>query len=119
MPKFNKESLEAFKPAGTSVQTEYIKVGMSTCGLAAGADAIYRTFVEETKMRHLTIPVQKCGCNGMCYAEPLVEVRVAGLPTVTYGKVTKDIAVRIVEKHVVEKLLLNECIYDSRYQEPK
>jgi (2Fe-2S) ferredoxin len=119
MPKLNKESLEAFTTIGTPVQDEYIKIGMSTCGMAAGADVIYRTFVEETRMRHLTVPVQKCGCNGMCYAEPLVEVKVIGLPIVTYGKVTKDIAVRIVEKHVVEKLLLNECIFDSRYQELK
>lgn len=119
MPKLNKESLEAYKSSGAAVQDEYIKIGMSTCGLAAGADAIYRTFLEETKMRHLTIPVQKCGCNGMCYAEPLVEVKVNGLPTTIYGKVTKDIAVRIIEKHVVEKLLLNETIYDCRYQELK
>jgi (2Fe-2S) ferredoxin len=119
MPKLSKESLEAYKPAVSDISNEYIKIGMSTCGLAAGADAIYRTFLEETKMRHLTIPVQKCGCNGMCYAEPLVEVKVDGLPVTTYGKVTKDIAVRIIEKHVVEKLLLNETIYDCRYQELK
>ncbi len=119
MPKLNKESLEAFKSTGAAAQYEYIKVGMSTCGLAAGSDAVYRILVDEIKMRSLNIPVLKCGCNGMCYAEPLVEVRVSGLPTVTYGKVTEEIAIRIVEKHVVEKLLLNETIYDCRYQELK
>lgn len=119
MPQLNRGTLEAFKTAGSSLQEEYIKVGMSTCGLAAGADAIYRTFLEETKMRHMSILIQKCGCAGMCYAEPMVEVKVKGLPTVTYGKVTRDIAIRIVEKHVIEKLLLNECIYDSRYIELK
>jgi (2Fe-2S) ferredoxin len=119
MLKLDKRSLEAFKPTKTINRDEYIKIGMSTCGQAAGADVIYRTFVEETQKRHLTVPIQKCGCNGMCYAEPLVEVKINGLPTVTYGKVTKDIAVRIIEKHVVEKLLLNECIYDSLYQEIK
>lgn len=117
MSKFNQESLAAVTPQHNADTGDYIKIGMSTCGLAAGAENIYNTLVEETKMRHLPIKVQKCGCIGMCYAEPLVEVKVAGLPSVTYGKVNKDIAVRIVEKHVVEKLLLNECIYDFKYRE--
>ncbi len=116
MSKYNKEVLDTESQRQNSDTEDYIKVGMSTCGLAAGAESIYHTLVEETKMRHLTIKVQKSGCIGMCYAEPLVEVKVAGLPVVTYGKVNKDIAVRIVEKHVIEKLLLNECIYDLRYK---
>jgi NADP-reducing hydrogenase subunit HndB len=117
MPKYNREILDSISLQKKTETEEYIKVGMSTCGLAAGADSIYNTLVEETKMRHLSIKVQKCGCIGMCFAEPLVEVKVAGLPTVTYGKVNKDIAVRIVEKHVVEKLLLNECIFEFKYRE--
>jgi|WetSurMetagenome_2_1015567.scaffolds.fasta_scaffold1542614_1 (2Fe-2S) ferredoxin len=119
MPKLDKNTLNAYIDAQPSDQEEYIKVGMSTCGIAAGAEAIFKTFIEETKMRHLSIAVRKCGCGGMCYAEPIVEVKVNGLPAVTYGKVSRDIAIRIVEKHVIEKLLLNECIFDSRYIELK
>ena len=115
MSKYNKETLYAVSRQSAG-EEDYIRVGMGTCGLAAGAENIYNVLVEETKMRHLPIKVQKCGCVGMCYAEPLVEVKVNGLPTVTYGKVNKDIAVRIVEKHVVEKLLLNEVIYDFQYK---
>ena len=115
MSKYSKESLDAISRQ-TDAEEEYIRVGMSTCGLAAGAENIYNTLVEETRMRNLPIKVQKCGCIGMCYAEPLVEVKVKGLPAVTYGKVNKDIAVRIVEKHVVEKLLLNEVIYDFQFK---
>ena len=47
----------------------------------------------------------------MCYAEPLVEVKIDGLPQVTYGKVTKEIAMKIIEKHVCSKMLVNDAIF--------
>jgi len=116
MSRFNKETLDAVSNQPEVDTGDCIKVGMSTCGLAAGADIIYNTLIEETKARKIPIKIQKSGCIGMCYAEPLVEVNSAGLPPVYYGKVTKDIAVRIIEKHVVGKLLLNECIYDFKFK---
>jgi NADP-reducing hydrogenase subunit HndB len=92
---------------------EYIKVGMSTCGIAAGADEIFNTLQAEIQKRGLPVKVSKCGCIGMCFAEPLVEVKVMGLPVVRYGKVNKAVALDIVEKHLVEKQLVNGYIYDN------
>ncbi len=112
MAKLSKEELEKLskvpKDAG-----DWIKVGMSSCGIAAGAEEVYNCFTEEVKKRNLKIEVKKCGCAGSCYAEPLVEVRVEGLPTVVYGRVNKDIAVKIIEKHVISKMLVNDFIFDS------
>ena len=85
---------------------------MSTCGIAAGADEVFKTLVEESKKRNLSIEIKQCGCVGMCYAEPLVEVRVEGLPTVTYGRVDKDVAVKILEKHVCGNTLVKDHIYE-------
>jgi NADP-reducing hydrogenase subunit HndB len=93
---------------------EYISIGMSACGIAAGAEEVYKILVEEVKKRKMPIAVTKCGCIGMCYAEPLVEVKVRGMPVVTYGKVNKDTALRILEEHVSGKKLLNDCIYDVK-----
>jgi len=92
-------------------EKEWIKVGMATCGIAAGAQDIFNILKEEIKKRNLNIPVKKCGCQGSCYAEPLVEVKVEGLLPITYGRVDKDLAIKIVEKHVVGKMLINDAVY--------
>ncbi len=47
-----------------------IKVGMASCGIAAGADEVYDYLQENVE----NIDIIKVGCIGYCYAEPLVEV---------------------------------------------
>ncbi len=92
----------------------YIKVGLSTCGIAAGADEVFDVLVSELKTRGIDIPVARCGCAGMCYAEPLVEVKVEGMPKVLYGKINTEMAMKIVRKHIVGKKLLNNHIYSIK-----
>jgi (2Fe-2S) ferredoxin len=91
---------------------DWIKVGMSSCGIAAGAEDLFNFFVAEVKKRNLQVEIKKCGCAGACYAEPLVEVNVEGLPLVTYGLVNKDVAIKILEEHVILKKLVNDCIFE-------
>lgn len=110
MAKMKREDLEKVAPASSGKQ--YIKVGMSTCGVAAGAQDVYDIIVKEIKHRDLQIELKKTGCVGMCHSEPLVEVNIEGLPVVTYGRVDKDVALRILEEHVCGKRLLNDHIYD-------
>lgn len=75
---------------------DYIKVGLNTCGIAAGANEIYETLLEEVKNRNLQVEIKKTGCLGMCYAEPLIEVKIGDMPPVLYQKVTKEKAVKIL-----------------------
>ena len=110
MSKFSREDLDAIRRQPDK-RDSYISVGMSACGIAAGAEEVFKVLVEEVKKRRLPVEVNKCGCIGMCYAEPLVEVKVEGLPAVFYGKVTRDTAIKILEKHVAGKMLLNDSIY--------
>jgi (2Fe-2S) ferredoxin len=111
MGKLTRSDLE--KSAGTVPQkSSYIKVGLSSCGIAAGAQEVFDLLTQEVAKRNLPITVGRCGCSGMCYAEPLVEVFVEGLPTVVYGKVTCDIANRILEEHVHDLRLVNDHIVD-------
>jgi len=93
---------------------DWIKVGMSTCGNAAGAEEVFKTLVEEKEKRNLDIKIQKCGCAGMCFAEPLVEVSVKGVPRVLYGKVDIPTAMKIIDKHVTGKMLLNDHVFEIR-----
>jgi NADP-reducing hydrogenase subunit HndB len=87
---------------------------MSACGLAAGAEEVFQALVEEVKKRNLPVEVTKSGCAGMCYAEPMVEVKMEGLPTVTYGKVNREIALEILERHIMGKTLLDDHIFEGR-----
>ena len=112
MNKLTPSDLEKMNEAPCDRSKDWIKVGMSSCGIAAGAEDIFNFFVEEVKKRNLKIEVKKCGCAGSCYAEPLVEVSVEGLPAVVYGAVNKDVATKILEKHIISKMLVNDCIFE-------
>jgi (2Fe-2S) ferredoxin len=112
MNKLTPETLEKMSKAPIDKSDAWIKVGMSSCGIAAGAQEVYNFFFEEVKKRNLQIEIKKWGCAGACYAEPLVEVSVEGMPTVIYGAVNKDVATKILEKHIISKMLVNDCIFE-------
>ncbi len=114
MEKLDKNGLDQFKKKLPPEPKTWVKVGMSTCGIAAGADVVFATLVEEAKKRNCTIPIKRCGCQGMCYAEPMVEVKTEGMPVVLYGKVNKEIAAKIMEKHVCSNVLVKDSIYELR-----
>jgi len=63
-----------------------IKVGTASCGLAAGAGAVFDAFQKAAG----SIPVVGVGCIGHCYAEPMVEVECDDGSSVFYSKVTAD-----------------------------
>ncbi len=107
------DDLNALKAAAQAkVPKSWIRVGYSTCGVAAGADEVFAVLVEEVKVRGMDLEIKKCGCVGLCSAEPLVEVNVDGVPRVFYGKVNKDVAHRIMDEHVCQKKLVENHIYE-------
>jgi (2Fe-2S) ferredoxin len=90
----------------------WIRVGYSTCGVAAGAREVYEALMEEVRNHNLNLTVKKCGCVGLCSAEPLVEVNVEGVPRVFYGKVNREVAHKIIHEHVSQKKLVEGHIYE-------
>lgn len=111
MGKMTRKDLEC-AASSTTGGRQYIKVGMSTCGIAAGAQEVFDALVKEVGHRDLSVEVRRTGCVGMCHSEPLIEVAVDGLPVVTYGKVSSEVALRILEEHVCGKRLVNDHIFD-------
>ena len=69
-----------------------ILVGMATCGLAAGAQRVYDLFQKKAQQAHWDGVVEKTGCIGFCFKEPLVDAIWPGKPRVTYEKVTPELA---------------------------
>jgi NADP-reducing hydrogenase subunit HndC len=103
------DQLKAIKDEVNSKSPKsFIRVGLSTCGIAAGALDTFYELRDELKRNNLQISVKRCGCAGRCSVEPLVEVAIEGMPVVTYGKVTKERIPEIVKKHVIEKQVVTD-----------
>ena len=78
MATMTAQDFETIKERVQSGNKNWIKVGMSTCGIAAGASKIYRALEEEIAKQGQSVSLRTCGCLGMCHAEPLVEVALKG-----------------------------------------
>ena len=103
--------LNARDPGNKDAQ---VIVGMGTCGIAAGAKVAFDVFVEELEKAGLrNVAIRQTGCMGLCHSEPTVEVVSPGMPTVVYGKVDAETARKIVNQHLVRKLLVNDHIFDK------
>lgn len=107
------EDFNNFKLDKTGITAE-ILVGMGTCGIAAGADKVYDKLAKAVEKRGLdSIKVKKTGCLGLCFSEPNVEVKIAGLPDVLYGYVTDEFADRILDEHVIDQNIINKNVIDK------
>jgi NADH-quinone oxidoreductase subunit F len=85
-----------------------ILVGMSTCGLSAGARDTYaelERLLPPGSPHELTFT----GCIGMCYREPLVEVREDGKRTI-YGDVDAERAREIVKTHLENGSVIDDYV---------
>ena len=86
-------------------------VGMGTCGLSAGARAVYDRLEELSTAKGAPVfELCRTGCIGMCYREPLVEVRDESGDRAIYGEVDPDLAGRIIEEHIGRGRPLEEHI---------
>lgn len=64
-----------------------IAVGTSSCGLAAGAQAVLEAFQRESKRQGVQCRIAAVGCLGFCGAEPLADITLPGKGRVIYGPV--------------------------------
>ncbi|MEI7499758.1 MAG: (2Fe-2S) ferredoxin domain-containing protein [Bacteroidota bacterium] len=87
-----------------------VKVAMATCGIASGAKEVMEVFIEEFAKRNIEAIVTKTGCMGYCYAEPTVEITIAGNEPITFGYVDVKKANKIIDKYVLNNELVDGII---------
>src|SRR4051812_49439351 len=58
------------------------------CSAAVGVARVFAALEREVQRRGVAASVERIGCSGMCYLEPLVEVQLPGGPRVLYPRVT-------------------------------
>ncbi len=108
------QSKSALHNRDNSEKNITVIIGMGTCGIASGAKEVLDQFVTELNSKGITnVTVKQTGCMGLCHVEPTVEVKAPEMPDTIYGKVSSDLVKEIVEKHIVEKQLVAEHIYDK------
>jgi NADH-quinone oxidoreductase subunit F len=88
-----------------------IRIGLGSCGIAAGAKKVKQAVEQEIAAAGLDLTVQQTGCIGMCYNEPLLDIIEDNGKTYTYGHVTEQIVKTIFAEHLkngrpVEKYLV-------------
>ncbi len=90
-----------------------IKVGLATCGIAAGGMLVYDELKKEIKNNNIEVELKKTGCMGMCYREVLVEVK-DDSDSYLYANVTPDKVKRIITEHIINNKPVKEWIIKSK-----
>ena len=92
------------KSERTETPIPKIHIGMSTCGIAAGALETKAAFEEVLAQRGIQADIHQVGCIGHCYAEPwiVIEHPEMGFPPIFYPEVTAGKA-RMLAKLYLEE----------------
>ena len=90
-----------------------IKVGVATCGIAAGGMLVYDELKKEIKNNNIDVELKKTGCMGMCYKEVLVEV-IGDSDSYLYANITTDKVKRIITEHIINNKPFKEWIIKSK-----
>jgi NADH-quinone oxidoreductase subunit F len=78
-----------------------IRIGFGSCGIAAGARKVLSALESEIAGKKLDLVVQRTGCNGMCFDEPIVEVFDDNGTSYMYVKVNEAAVKEIIDKHII------------------
>jgi NADP-reducing hydrogenase subunit HndB len=113
LKRVREEALEKRKVKTTAGNAQ-ITVAMGTCGIAAGARETMKAILKEIETESLSgILVTQTGCIGLCEREPIVQVTAGENPKVTYGKVTPEVAKRILQEHVLNGRVVQEYVIEA------
>jgi NADP-reducing hydrogenase subunit HndB len=112
LKRLREEALEKRKLKTSGGHTQVI-VGMGTCGIAAGARETMKAILNQIENDNLSdIVVTQTGCIGQCEKEPIVQVVKGETPKITYGKVTPQVAERILKEHVLGDQPVKEYVIE-------
>ncbi len=90
-----------------------VKVGVASCGLAAGAGDVYNRVQEYISEKQLDISLVKTACIGMCFEEPIVELCGLDAGSIIIGKVTSDSIIESLDDYLAgnpiqQRVILSE-----------
>jgi NADH-quinone oxidoreductase subunit F len=96
---------------------------MATCGVSAGADAVYDRLKELIEKEDLPFELQETGCIGLCAREPIIEVRDENGESTFYVEVDPKKAEKIARSHLegkrVDEYMMDQAEYEQYYGKQK
>jgi NADP-reducing hydrogenase subunit HndB len=111
--RFREEVIEEKQRKASSGEVQVV-VSLGTCGIAAGALETLKAIQQQVKAEGLKhVSITQAGCIGLCKHEPILEVIVGDAPGVTYGRVTPEVAQRIVREHIMGSKVVKEFVIES------
>lgn len=96
-----------------------IKVGLGSCGIAAGADKVYEKLQEKIRANNLGIKLTKTGCVGLCYCEAIIDVISDNYKTYVYANVTPERAEKIFNEHILQDKPVNDLLLNFSGETPE
>jgi NADH:ubiquinone oxidoreductase subunit F (NADH-binding)/(2Fe-2S) ferredoxin len=97
-----------------SPEQNWVRVGMDSGGIAAGAERLYDRLLAEVAKAGTDVPIRRVGSYGYAFADPLVEVKATGSQPTLYGRVDDTVATAIVTEHLGRGKLLDDHVIGSR-----
>ncbi len=97
-----------------AAQCHYVvRISVASCGVAAGALDVMQVFQDTLEAENIKnmclIPI---GCLGLCSLEPVVQVQEADRAPVTYGKVSRIVARKIIQQHILQGRVVQENVIE-------
>ena len=114
MKKLTLGELEAFALDPAPAPEEWIRVQLDTGGIAAGAETVFQEFERGLGHEKASIVLQRAGSIGYSFVDPVIEVQALGTPRVLYGRVTPELAARILAEHFGGHRMVDDCVIAPR-----
>ncbi len=109
-----REDVLAAKKRQADLGNVQVIVSLGSCGIAAGALDTLKAIQQQIDADHLNqVVVSHTGCIGLCSHEPIVEIITADSPKVTYGRVTPEVAQRILREHVLGHKVVEAFVIEA------
>ena len=84
----------------TAGERPWIRIGTALCGEAAGAFEVADAVEAALESQGVSATVSRVGCLGLCFAEPILDVKLPGGHRIFYGNVDSASVSEIISAHV-------------------
>lgn len=98
------------------VSKPVIYIGTGTCGLIAGAGGTLEMTRRYLSENRIDAEIVEVGCNGLCSAEPMLDVQLPGKARLSFFNATEDRTVDILDSVFHHNLLAGYVL--GQYQQP-
>lgn len=97
--------------------TTRILVGVSSCGIAAGAKEVLDEFKQQLQQRNIKgIVAEEAGCIGQCFLEPTIKVEKENGKSILLGGVKVGDVQNIIDMHILNNIAQSKYIIPIDYQ---